>query len=260
MGAASEWNWANGSEWAADEATQQWPPAAPRWPTAAQAAAAAPPPWMAATQQPAWPPVSAAAWPPASSSAAPGGIGSMSGPAAGFVGSFAQVPRAPVATQNRFMPLDDQGREHSREVTLADYMIKPKKPRRGRTARPSTCASSGDSKAVLGIQEQGAIPRVPGAPTGSDASAAWTSRPAISSTVTSASPLTLCTSLVPSSCALECRSLSTPVSYTDGSDPVSYTDGSPVTYTDGGCTTPVSNTDGSPVLSDDISTFDNIFD
>ena len=60
------------------------------------------------------------------------------------------------------------------------------------------------------------------------------------------------------------RSLSAPVSYTDGSDLVFYTDGSPVTYTDGGCTTPVSNTDGSPVLSDDLSTlhvrFDNLFD
>ena len=61
------------------------------------------------------------------------------------------------------------------------------------------------------------------------------------------------------------RSLSAPVSYTDGSDPVSYTDGSLVSYTDGGCITPVPNTDGSPVtITDDLSTlhggFDNIFD
>ena len=206
MGAAPKWNWASGSEWAPAEATQQWPPAAPQWPPAS--AEAAVPPWMAPTQQPSWP-TSSPAWPPAGGAAAQGGFRSMSGPAAGFVGSFA---RAPVATRNRFMPLDDQGREHSREVTLAGYMIEPKKPRRGRTARPSTCASSGDSKPVLGIQEQGALPRVPGAPTGSDASAAWTSREAISSTVTSASPLTLCTTLVPVRASIP----SAPVSHTDG--------------------------------------------
>ena len=34
VGAAPEWNWASGSEWAAAEATQQWPPAAPQWPSA----------------------------------------------------------------------------------------------------------------------------------------------------------------------------------------------------------------------------------
>ena len=43
------------------------------------------------------------------------------------------------------------------------------------------------------------------------------------------------------------RSLSAPVSYTDGSAPFSNTDGSPITYIDGGCTAPVSNTDDSPI-------------
>ena len=43
VGAAPEWNLASGSEWAAAEATSQWPPAASLWPPAS--ADAAPPPW-----------------------------------------------------------------------------------------------------------------------------------------------------------------------------------------------------------------------
>ena len=141
----------------------------------------------------------------------------MSGPAAGFVGSFAQAARSPVATQNRFLPLDDQGRERRIGATLADFGVTPKKPRMGKRVFAATSASL--------------------------------------------SPLTLCTSFITSSH----RSLSAPVSNTDGSAPVSHTAGSPLTYTDGGCITPVSNTDGSPVtITDDLSTlhtgFDNMFD
>ena len=99
VGAAPEWNWASGSEWAAVEATQQWPPVAPQWPPASAEVAA--PPWMAPTQQPSWTP-SAQAWPSASSSAAQGAIRSMTGPV-GFVSSLASA----VSTRNRFMPLDD---------------------------------------------------------------------------------------------------------------------------------------------------------
>ena len=96
----------------------------------------------------------------------------------------------PVSTQNRFLPLDSDGRGHKTEITLADFGVKPKLPRRGRSGRPATCGPVVDSKAVLIISEQGVPPRVPGAPTGSDASAPWTSRvvPSYVSVVTAYTP------------------------------------------------------------------------
>ena len=83
---------------------------------------------MAAQQQP--------QWPFAGPAAAPGAVRSMTRPAAGFH-FFAPAKARPltepgVATANRFLPLDDQGCEHRREVTLEDYLMKPKKPRRGK--------------------------------------------------------------------------------------------------------------------------------
>ena len=132
-----------GSEWASATAE-----AAPRWPPAA--AEAAPPPWMVAAQQ-------QPQWPIAGPTAAPGAMCSMSGPTAGGFHSFApaRVPtkaEIPITTANRFLPLDDQGHEHRREVTLADCVMNPKKPRRRKGApasmvspqissSKSTCAS-----------------------------------------------------------------------------------------------------------------------
>ena len=78
---------------------------------------------VAAQQQP--------QWPIAGPTAAPGAMRSMSGPTTGGFHSLAPV-RAPTETANRVLPLDDQGREHRREVTLADYVMNPKKPRRGK--------------------------------------------------------------------------------------------------------------------------------
>ena len=124
VGPPQEWNWASGSQWAAApaEAAPQLPPAV--------ASEAAPPPWIvAAQQQPQW----SQQGPPA----ATGAMRSMSGPTAGGFQSFAPArvrtkTEISVTTANRFFPLDDQGREHRREVTLADYVMNPKKPRRGK--------------------------------------------------------------------------------------------------------------------------------
>ena len=77
-------------------------------------------------------------WPIAGQTAAPGAMRSMSGPTAGGFHFLAPATK----TANRFLPLDDQGPEHRSEVTLADYVINPKKPRRGKGAPASVILTS----------------------------------------------------------------------------------------------------------------------
>ena len=137
VGASSaDWNWAAGTEWAAVEADQGWPPAA-TWPSQPDAAT---PPWMAAAQpaQPAWP----AAWPGAGGASAPQtppGLRSMT-PA----GGFHSLAPAPVKVENRFAALavsnivDSNGAAIFRKkIVPLESLIKPKNPskkRRGRRA------------------------------------------------------------------------------------------------------------------------------
>ena len=135
VGAAAEWNWATGSDWAAAAPLEaQWPPAA----------AEAQPPWITAAQS-AWPPVSTPAWPSAAGGApaTPPGLRSMSP-----TGGFYSLTMAPVPTRNRFAALSDrcildsEGATISRAETfeLQSFVKTPPKPnkpnkkRRGKRA------------------------------------------------------------------------------------------------------------------------------
>ena len=60
-----------------------------------------------------------------------------------------------VSTQNRFLPLDSEGRGHKTEITMADFGVKPKKPKRGRSGRPAAFTSR---KCVFEIET---LPRLP---------------------------------------------------------------------------------------------------
>ena len=146
LGAAAEWNWAAGSDWAAAAPSEaQWPPAV----------AEAQPPWIAAAQ-PAWPPVSTPAWPLAAGGApaAPPGLRSMSLGNPGFY----SLSLAPVPTRNRFQALEETNivdsngaaifREKIVELKLLVKPNKSKKKRRGKEAVSSsdisTSTASGD--------------------------------------------------------------------------------------------------------------------
>ena len=58
--------------------------------------------------------------------------------------SPAPLRRATVPVSNRYLPLDDQGQQRRREITLGDYSAAPKKPRRGKAvfAAPLACSPS----------------------------------------------------------------------------------------------------------------------
>ena len=60
----------------------------------------------------------------------------MTGP----IGGVYSLAPAPVSTKNRFLPLDDQGRERRIGSTLADYVREPQ-PRRG-TSKPATARAA----------------------------------------------------------------------------------------------------------------------
>ena len=125
MGAAPEWNWARGTDWAAAASLEtQWPPSG-AWTGQAAQAEAAPPPWIAAAQ-PAWPPPSTPSWP--SASGTPPGLRSMSP-----TGGFYSLSMAPTSTKNRFSVLaaiDSNGEilDRSEKYNLQDFVKTPSKP------------------------------------------------------------------------------------------------------------------------------------
>ena len=80
--------------------------------------------------------MSVSAWPLAGGVAAPGlpGLRSLTSPVGGvrFLAPVLRGTRVtPVSIENCFLPVDSEGRGHKSEITLADFGMTPKKPRRG---------------------------------------------------------------------------------------------------------------------------------